>query len=367
MAESLIPTTLTLIEEGCRSGQHSGAQIYMAHQGKTIVDMAVGESHDGIMMCPDTLFHWLSSTKPIAAVAICQLWERGLLAMDDLVYHHIPEFGIRGKEGISIRHILTHTAGIRGVDVGGFRTPWDETIRRICAMPVEKNWKIGKKAGYHLASSWFILGELIRRLDGRPFNKYVRDEIFLPLEMFDSWIGMPQKEYDHYHHRIGRLYDTGKNEPELTDWHTAASCAWVAPGSHGKGPMRELGRFYEMLLNQGEWKQRRILSPQSIAALTARHRTGIFDHTFQHMIDWGLGFIINSNLYGAETVPYGYGLHSSNRCFGHSGRQSSTAFADPEHDLVVALAFNGTPGERAHNRRIRDVLTAIYEDLGLVD
>ena len=158
MDESLIPTTLTLIEEGCRSGQHSGAQIYMAHQGKTIVDMAVGESHDCIMMCPDTLFHWLSSTKPIAAVAICQLWERGFLAMDDLVYHHIPEFGIRGKEKISIRHILTHTAGIRGVDVGGFRTPWDETIRRICAIPVEKNWKIGKKSGYHLASSWFILG-----------------------------------------------------------------------------------------------------------------------------------------------------------------------------------------------------------------
>jgi CubicO group peptidase (beta-lactamase class C family) len=146
MAESLIPMTLTRIEEGRRSGQHSGAQIYIAHQGKTIVDMAVGESHDGIMMSPDTLFHWLSSTKPIAAVVICQLWERGLLAMDDLVYHHIPEFGIRGKEKISIRHILTHTAGIRGVDVGGFRTPWDETIRRICAITSRKKLENRKKS-----------------------------------------------------------------------------------------------------------------------------------------------------------------------------------------------------------------------------
>jgi CubicO group peptidase (beta-lactamase class C family) len=93
----------------------------------------------------------------------------------------------------------------------------------------------------------------------------------------------------------------------------------------------------------------------------------MLDQTFQHILDWGLGFIINSNRYGVETVPYGFGRHSSPRTFGHGGYQSSAAFADPERRLAVAIAFNGMPGEQTHNRRIRDTLTSLYEDLGLTD
>jgi CubicO group peptidase (beta-lactamase class C family) len=64
-------------------------------------------------------------------------------------------------------------------------------------------------------------------------------------------------------------------------------------------------------------------------------------------------------------VPYGYGHHASPRTFGHSGYRSSTGFGDPVHGLAVALAFNGTPSDEAHERRIRAVLDGVYEDLGL--
>jgi CubicO group peptidase (beta-lactamase class C family) len=93
----------------------------------------------------------------------------------------------------------------------------------------------------------------------------------------------------------------------------------------------------------------------------------LYDHTFKHTLDWCLGLIPNNNYHGVQTIPYGYGPHVSMRTFGHSGHQSSTAFADPEHRLVVALAFNGLPGEMKHDQRIRAVLPAIYEDLGLVN
>jgi len=83
-------------------------------------------------------------------------------------------------------------------------------------------------------------------------------------------------------------------------------------------------------------------------------------------MDWGLGFILNSSLYGADTVPYSFGRHASPRTFGHGGAQSSVAFADPEHGLAVALLFNGMPGEARHHVRVREVLSALYEDLGLV-
>jgi CubicO group peptidase (beta-lactamase class C family) len=101
--------------------------------------------------------------------------------------------------------------------------------------------------------------------------------------------------------------------------------------------------------------------------MTARHRVGMFNQTFKHVMDWGLGFIVNSNQYGADTVPYGYGPHASWRTFGHSGYQSSVAFADPKNELAVAIVFNGTPGEAAHDRRVRGVLRGLYEDLGLVE
>ena len=93
----------------------------------------------------------------------------------------------------------------------------------------------------------------------------------------------------------------------------------------------------------------------------------MFDQTFQHKVDWGYGIIVNSNQYGAETVPYGFGRHASENTFGHGGAQSSVGFADPQHQLVVAAVANGCPGEELHNERFRELNSAIYEDLGLVN
>jgi CubicO group peptidase (beta-lactamase class C family) len=93
----------------------------------------------------------------------------------------------------------------------------------------------------------------------------------------------------------------------------------------------------------------------------------MFDETFRHIMDWGLGFMVNSNRYGANTVPYGFGKHASDETFGHSGSQSSVAFADPTHRLVVAWVCNGMPGERKHQARAREINSAIYEDLNLVE
>ena len=78
-----------------------------------------------------------------------------------------------------------------------------------------------------------------------------------------------------------------------------------------------------------------------------------------------MGFIVDSSIYGVETVPYGYGRHASPRTFGHGGHQSSSACADPEHNLVVAIAVNGMPGEEVHHRRFLELLTTVYEELGL--
>ena len=362
-----LPRAQEAIHHGILEGTHLGAQLRVSLHGETVAEAAFGESRPGAPLTRDHLMLWLSSSKPVAAVAIGQLWERGRLELDDSVATHIPEFAQNGKDGITLRHLLTHTGGIRMLDVGWPDASWDAILARICAMKPEPRWIPGEKAGYHLASSWFVLGEVIRRVDGRPFETYVREEIFCPLGMRDSWIGMPADRYATYRaeDRIAVMWNTEKTPPESYGWETEERCTRPHPGGNGYGPLHELSRFYEMLLGRGSYQGRRLLLPQTVDLFTSRQREGMIDATFKHPLDWGLGFILNSNHYGADTVPYGYGHHASSPTFGHSGNRSSTAFADPEHPLVVALAFNGLPDNERHEHRIRAVLDAIYEDLGL--
>jgi CubicO group peptidase (beta-lactamase class C family) len=247
--------------------------------------------------------------------------------------------------------------------------PWDRIIAAICDMRLESGWVPGEKAGYHLATSWYILGELVRRLDlhHRPFERYVREMIFEPLGMNDSWVGLPPQRYHEYGQRSGFMHDTrNPSSPRAAHpFDTEQGAAACRPGSNGRGPVRELGMFYEMLLGRGRRNGVRVLSAESVEAFTAPHRVGMYDHTFRHVIDWGLGFLLNSAHYGVETVPYGYGPYASPGTFGHGGSQCCTAFADPEHDLAVAIVWNGRPGEAPHDQRLRQTLAALYEDLRL--
>jgi CubicO group peptidase (beta-lactamase class C family) len=362
---NVLPRTTEVLTDGMRSGLQIGAQVYVSRNADPIADFALGESRPGVAMTPDTVMLWLSCSKPIASVAIAQLWERGKLILDDPVARHIQEFAQNGKDAITIRHVLTHTTGIRWIETGWPKTPWNQIIERICAMRMERDWPPGKKAGYSAYVTWFLLGEIVRRLDGRDYARYVREEIFEPLAMNDSWIAMTAEVYQSYGTRLGIMQKTEGGKPTPLGLDTEEACTNARPSGSGHGPMRELARFYEMLLKSGEYQGRRILSPQTVEALVARHRTGMYDQTFRHVIDWGLGFVVNSNLYGADTVPYGYGPHASPRTYGHGGSQSSISFADPEHGLAVAIVCNGTPGEEAHQRRMRAVVAAVYEDLDL--
>ena len=353
------------LEAGITAGLHLGGQVYVSRAGHVLADFGFGISQPDLPVTPDMLHPWMSASKPLAAVGIGQLLERGQLQLDDPVVRFIPEFAQQGKSAVTLRHILTHTGGFRGKGREIPGTPWDKIIADLCALPLDAGWVPGERAGYHVATSWFILGEVIRRIDGRGYSEYVRDEICLPLGMNETWVGMPRPQFDAYGSQIGRMYLTEKGARVPRPWHTVEFCCWASPGGGGCGPIRELGRFYEALLAGGVNDYGRILQPETVALLTQRHRVGMFDETFQHKIDWGLGFIVNSSKYGPQTVPYSFGLHASPATFGHGGFQSSCGKADPQHQMVIAVVLNGTPGEARHSKRIRTINSAIYEDLGL--
>ncbi len=368
---SQCPGTVRVIEEGIANGLHAGVQLFVSVGGETVADLGIGELSPGRPMTNDAITLWMSSGKPVAAIAIAQLWEAGRLGLDNPVAEHVPEFARNGKDKITIRHLLTHTGGFRAV-AGAINTtpdPWVTIIARICAARPEPRWVPGEKAGYHIATSWFILGEIIRRLSGKPFDAYVRDAIFLPLGLKDSWVGMPESAFIAYGDRIAPYHDSsGLGHADARKPSSSAKAvAVVSPGGNARGPIRELGLLYECLRLGGTSRGTRLLSPQTVEGITARHRVGLFDLSFNATIDWGLGFICNSSHYGKPDWPYNFGPHASPRTYGHSGNQSSCAFCDPEHGLVVAWTCNGFPGEPKHQERQTAINTVIYEDLGLAE
>jgi CubicO group peptidase (beta-lactamase class C family) len=186
------------------------------------------------------------------------------------------------------------------------------------------------------------------------------------------------EQYRAYGDRVGVMMNTFKKPMEPAGLDTEQAATHCRPSGGARGPARELGRFYEMMLAEGsipgtpaadgpiqrtKRARARILTADTVRLLTRPHRVGLFDHTFRHTMDWGLGFIVNSARYGPDTVPYGYGPSAGERAFGHGGSQSTCAFADPDRDLVVVIIFNGQPGEPAHHRRLRVTLAALDEDL----
>ncbi len=363
-----LPSAVAVIERGIDARLHLGAQLYVSRGGVTVADLAFGESREGVAMTPDTLMLWMSSIKPVTAIAIGQIWEQGRIALDDPVARYLPEFAANGKDRVTIRHVLTHTGGFPGAIYQWSSDPWDRIIAQVCAASLEPGWVPGERMGYHVASGWYVLAEIVRRIDGRPYSSYVREAIFEPLGMRDTWLGMPPNRYAEYAQarRIAPMhFATGMSKPVPHSYEfwsdSAQALAICRPGGSARGPIHDLGRFYDAMLSGGGG----IIRTQTIEAIAARHVVGMRDHTSGYPLDRGLGVVIDSKQYCNSAAWFGN--RCSRRTWGHAGYVSSVGFADPENRIVVALAFNGMleGQDLRHDARAIATIDAVYQDLGI--
>jgi CubicO group peptidase (beta-lactamase class C family) len=355
--------TSQVILDGIDAGLHYGAQLYVSMKGKPVAEIAFGEASDGVPMQNDTIMHWYSAVKPVVAMGIGLLMENGELELDHPVARFIPLFGSQGKESVSIRQLLTHTGGFPNVPIRRNALDWDEIIHTICNAGL--SWQPGEEAGYHVASSWYILGEIIRILDGRTCDRFVRQMIFEPSGMMDSWLAVPPGQYQRYGDRMGAVARMGSRIRGVNRPDPAELAAHPRPGGGGRGPVRELGRFYEVLLQGGTCEGRKIFSESTVDLFRRPHRLEMYDRTFSHVLDWGLGIQVNSWHHGGESVPYSFGCHASEDSFGHCGHLCSSGWCDPLHELVITVVFNGQPTVSRHHARMNAVHAALYQDLEL--
>ncbi len=353
-----LEAAIGLLEKQREAGLHDGAQLFVARNGNVVLDAAIGEAQAGVPLATDSVMLWYSSTKPLTAVAIAQLFERGRLKLEDRVQSIIPEFA-NGKESATIKHILTHTGGFPMNDFPFLRYDWDTVIQMICDEPAQ--YEPGTAAGYHPLSGWCILGEVVRRIDGRPIEVYLDEEIFAPLGMMDTSIGITPAREAELSHRLSRVTEKPSPIANAEAWNDPRARPRLLPGGSGYGSAHDLGKFYMTLWNGGECDGVRILKQETVDTFTSVHRSRMVDQTFsteelQVSPPWGLGFSKGTD----AAIETSMGRQSTSAAFGHGGMRSSVGFVEPGRDLVVAIIANGLPIEPENTRRLCEISDTIH-------
>jgi CubicO group peptidase (beta-lactamase class C family) len=359
--EPALSGVVEVLERQRAHGWHDGAQCYVSRHGEVLLDASVGESRPGRALEPDDLMLLYSAGKPLTVVAVLRLWEQGKLGLDDRVGDYVDGWGA-GKERCTIRHVLTHTGGFPNADAGLFDrdVPYDEVVAAIAASPAL--WEPGTDAAYHPSSGWKILGVIVERIDGRPIDRYLGDEVFATLGVENMRLGIPLDEQAALGERITPVHWRGHVMPvvddegglqmvpyKVDDVHNEPGFVTkVEPGGGTRAPARELGRFYESLLGLGP----PLLDPRTVEAMSAVHRYGIKDRLFRRNIPWGLG------------VQVAFTGGTGRRAFGHGGMASSRALADPEFGLVMVVVSNALPEFLPAEQRLFQVTDAVYSALG---
>jgi len=346
---------------GIDKNLHRGVQLSVSIHGDEFDD-AVGFTDETRELQPLDPMFWLSAAKPITAAAVLQLQERGELQVTDPLQRFFPGFP-EWLGSVRLADILAHFSPLPELPSGWPPASLQEAADRIQAKASAQ--EPGEcRAAYLPSTSWFLLGALIEQRSATSFSEYIERNILQPCGMNDTrCIADPEPNTEEHL----TLFDREKAQLKPSALLSRKNATTPSPGSSFRGPARDLRRFYDMLRNQGAGEKGQVLDSTSVDQMIQPHRKGEFDQTLQHVVDYGLGVILDSKRYGAETVPYGFGNAASPRAFGHGGSQCAIGFADPERKYSVVIVANGRPGEGQHQRRFRQLLQAVEQDLGLSD
>lgn len=344
-----------------------GAQLYVSHAPSgTAVSAALGECRPSVPFTRASWPIWYCCSKAVGAAGIGQLWERGLVDPHRPVAAYLPWFDGEGREKITLFQLLTHTTPVpMALDPlhGTFAAPVEVRREQVRAMRLPPGAEPGTRINYAPWWAWFLLAEVVRAVDGRDYERYLTEEVLAPCRMTDTRMVLSPDEYRERADRLPLIHIAGGGFPtEPTRWYaTEDSCTRPIHGLNMRGPVRDLGRFFETLLADGRGPGGRVLRPATVMAMTARHRVGLTD-AFGNA-DWGLGFRVESRYLGE---PYtAFSRYASHRTFGHYGLWTSAAFADPDAGLAVALHLNGKVSQNEHQERMLAIGDAVYRDLGL--
>lgn len=339
-----------IIHDLTASGVETGLQVAAYLDGELIVDTWAGIADEatGRPVTGDTLFTSWSTTKGFAATCIHLLAERGQVDYDMPIAAYWPEFAANGKAQVTVRHALTHTAGIpqmpKEVTVE-MMTDWTAMCTAIANhAPL---WAPGTMVGYHAWTFGWLLGEIVRRADGRPLAQFAREELCRPLGITDFYLGIPDEvepQVATLRQEVDPLENAAPDTPGLQVTPAHVTNAKVVnrpdfrrasiPGGGGIMNARAIARHYAMLAGHGAVNGVRLLSPARVDQMRTcqtAELTGFFGGVASFGLGYGLG---GDPAQGADAAM------ASPGAFGHGGYGGSLGFADPERRLSFGLTKN---------------------------
>ncbi len=341
-------------------------------EGKPVVDLWCGSADEARSRpwCQDTLVNAFSVGKALAGVCVLMLVSRGQLDLDEPVSRRWPEFAAAGKEAITVRHLLSHQAGLAAIGAqlpDGALYDWELVTGALAEQ--EPWWTPGTGHGYHVHTFGFLAGELVRRTAGEPIGSFLRREVAGPLHAEVSFGLEPGKRARRAEYVIdasltarfegprgapvdGRLYERAyMNPPGATGIGTVNTRAWLdaeLPSANLHTDARSLARVYDALLGGAP-----ALVDREILRQATERAAGGRDLVLGRPSRFGLGFQL-----AQPERPLG----PNDGSFGHFGAGGSLGFADPRARVAFGYVMN-RGGPQWQDPRNRALIDAVYAAL----
>ena len=340
--EARLEVAWHLLERWAQDGSVPGSAIVVARRGVLLESRAFGVAAHGDQqqsMAHDSLFLVASVTKPVTAIAVLQLVERGLLSLADPVHAHIPEFTgvIQGldRDRIRVEHLLTHTSGLpdmlpQNEALRARHAPLADFVKDVCRC--ELLFAAGTQVSYQSMGT-LLAGEIVERITGQPLRQVMADHIFAPLAMASTSLGIRAD-------LASRAADVVLPQEQIgTDYHWNTSY-WQCLGAPWGGmfsTVDDLTRLLWATLSGGVLQDGRVLGTLTNRVMISDRTTRMSGLASEHRPQcWGLGWRLGA-----------WGDLASAESFSHGGATGTLVGADPESGLACAI-FTTRPGAPLH-------------------
>ena len=387
-----------IFDKAIKSGFDDGAGFSLEVDGKEVLNLWGGYSDKDRKNAwqEDTLVNVFSVTKAMTSTCALQLIETGKLDPSSLVAEYWPEYACEGKENTRVIDFLTHRAGMFG-----FQTPlpqdswenWDLIVEKLAAQkPIRKP---GSTQGYHAVTFGYLVGELVRRIDGRSLGNYFKEEIAQKFNI-DFSIGLDDEEIsrcadllllsgkpnpliqfvlslpnwllptqlkivketlnsEEYAKAFLEIMEVDENDGMPMDYPNSDSWRRAEiPAANGHGTASGIAKFFGILASGGSRDGKIMLQPDTIKEATSVKTMGPDVVLFQAPYKFGLGYQID-----APFSPIGM----KDGMFGHTGIAGATGFADLNHKIGFGFTNNRQHSLGKLYRTSNNLAKKLYEIL----
>ncbi len=325
------------MQEFVDRGEIAGAVTLVGHDGKVVHLGAVGMSdiEAAKPMQPWSRFSIASMSKPITATAVMILQDEGKLSIDDNVSKYIPAFAeVKLQDGkapsreLTIRDLITHTSGLTGDQVftGSLADHVNELAKRPLAFEPGSKWQYSPGVS--------VVGRIVEIVSEQPFETFLQERIFEPLQMTNTTFYPDQKAQ----RSLAKIYKPSDDKKSLVAAENRITDFSSKNGPNPSGGLvstaRDLFRFYQMVLNDGQFRKTRIVSPEAVESMTSP-QTGELQTGFTSGNCWGLGWCV-------VREPQGVSEALAPGSFGHGGAFGTQGWVDPENGTIYVLLIQRT-------------------------